>query len=229
MLRTGDLGFLADGLLFVTGRSKDLIIVRGRNHHPHDLEATAGGAHASLRLGGGAAFAIDGEKGEQVVLVHETDADDPATLAAAANAIRAAIVHAHGITLAAVVLIPPRTLPKTTSGKVRRMPCRALFAAGRLPTRFDDRATARRATRDACVDADAIETALREVVAALRDVPPATVSRDDALATLGIDSAEAAEVAATLEAKLGRRVPLAVLMGQPTIAGVAAALLEVPS
>lgn len=220
MLRTGDLGFLADGMLFVTGRSKDLIVVRGRNHHPHDLEDSAGAAHPALRAGGGAAFAVDDGDIERVVLVHEADAQADEIFAAAAGAIRAAVLRDHGLALAAVVLIPPRALPKTTSGKVRRRACRELLAAGTLPVRFEDRGPSRPAATD-------VERVLMEVVAEIRDLPPGSVRPDTALAWLGVDSAEAAEVAVVLEARLGRRVPLATLMAEPTIARVAAALSEV--
>ncbi|MEB2286139.1 MAG: AMP-binding protein [Myxococcales bacterium] len=217
-LRTGDLGFLRDGALFVTGRYKDLIVVRGRNHHPHDLEDAAAAAHPALRPGGGAAFACSGADGEAVVMVHEVEDDDGAAWAAAAAAIRDAVARIHGLTVARVVLIAPRALPKTTSGKVRRNACRAALAAARLPVRYDTAAV---------TGAAAIEACLCELVAEVRGLSRAAVRRDAPLAALGVDSAEAAHVAAQLEARLGRRVPLAVLLEQPTIAAVAAALGEV--
>lgn len=227
-LRTGDLGFVSDGLLFVTGRCKDLIVVRGRNHHPHDLEDTAASAHPAARFGGGAAFAVDGADGERVVLVQESDTDDTATLGAIVDAIRESVRRAHGLALAAVILIPPRTLPKTTSGKVRRHACRELLRAGRLPMLLDGSSIRQPEVRVASEPRD-IETALREIVAGLRDLTPGSIPSDAALATLGVDSAEAAEVAVALEERLGRRVPLTVLMEQPTIAAVAAALCGVGS
>jgi len=227
-LRTGDLGFVHDGVLFVTGRCKDLIVVRGRNHHPHDLEDVAAGAHPALRPGGGAAFACDGADGEAVVVVHEVEADDAATLRAVAAAIREAIARVHGLVVARLVLIAPRTLPKTTSGKVRRSACRAALAAGRLVVRYDTSEHAAPAgERRDTTDVAAIEACLRALVAGVRGLPPEAVHRDAALAALGVDSAEAAHVAAALEARLGRRVPLALLLEQPTIGAVAAALGEV--
>ncbi|MCC6848187.1 MAG: AMP-binding protein [Deltaproteobacteria bacterium] len=232
-LRTGDLGFVHDGVLFVTGRCKDLIVVRGRNHHPHDLEDAAVAAHPALRPGGGAAFACDAADGEAVVVVHEVDAEDAATMQAAAAAIRDAIARRHGLAVARVVLIAPRTLPKTTSGKVRRSACRAALAAGRLAVRHEASDLVTPAAvppappeAGAPVDAAAIEACLRALVAEVRGVPPETVHRDTALAALGVDSAEAAHVAAALEARLGRRVPLAALLEAPTLGAVAAALGE---
>lgn len=133
-LRTGDLGFLRDGELYVTGRLKEVLIIRGRNHYPQDIEATAGTAHPALRQGGGAAFSIDadGSGTEQLCLVHEVERealrriDRPAIL----RAVRAAIANRHDVQLVDLVLIRPGELPKTTSGKTRRRACRELHAAG---------------------------------------------------------------------------------------------------
>ncbi len=72
-LRTGDLGFIYDGELFVTGRSKEILIVRGRNYYPHDIEATVQSCNPALRSGGGAAFEVQGEGGTRIVIVQELD------------------------------------------------------------------------------------------------------------------------------------------------------------
>lgn len=129
-LRTGDLGFLRDGELYVTGRLKEVLIIRGRNHYPQDIEATAGTAHPALRQGGGAAFSIDVDGVEQLCLVHEVERealrriDRPAIL----RAVRAAVASRHDLQLFELVLIRPGELPKTTSGKTRRRACRELHA-----------------------------------------------------------------------------------------------------
>ncbi len=132
-LRTGDLGFMEDDELFITGRLKDLIIIRGRNHYPHDIELTAQWSHPSLRPEGGAAFSIERHDGEQLVVVHEVEArrssfDGEAVIAA----IRQAVAEQHEVQVYAVVLIKPGTLPKTSSGKVQRHRCRSQFLAGEL-------------------------------------------------------------------------------------------------
>jgi acyl-CoA synthetase (AMP-forming)/AMP-acid ligase II len=134
-LRTGDLGFLRDGELFVAGRLKDLVIVNGRKYAPQDLEVACEAAHAALRQDGGAAFGVAGEAGEQVVVVFELRrewlrrAEAWAEIAAAAQA---AVGAAFGLAVAEVVLIRPGTLPRTSSGKVRRAQCRADYLAGAL-------------------------------------------------------------------------------------------------
>ncbi len=133
-LRTGDLGLIVDGELYVVGRHKDMLVLRGRNHYPQDLEQTAAAAHPALRPGGCAAFAVPGPGGERPVVVQEvrgepgTDAD-PADVA---GSIRAAVVRQHDLTLADLVLVRPGTLPKTSSGKIMRAAARRRYLAGDL-------------------------------------------------------------------------------------------------
>jgi acyl-CoA synthetase (AMP-forming)/AMP-acid ligase II/acyl carrier protein len=222
-LRTGDLGFVRDGLLFVTGRSKDLIVIRGRNLYPQDLEHAAARAHPALRGGGGAAFAVDDGRSERLTIVHEIASDDPETCHAAVTAIREAITRAFLVEPHAVTLIPPRALPKTSSGKVRRRACRAMLAAGELAVllRWPDTSSTGEPLRGNAV---AIEAWLLRTIAEIRNLPIGTIDREAALVALGVDSAEAAHVAAELEARLGRRVPLGLVMEQPTIGALASAL-----
>lgn len=125
-LRTGDLGFLQAGELFVTGRCKDLVIVNGRNLFPDDIEAVAVAAHPALRPGCTAAFAIEGDAGEQLVVVQETG---PGDAAAIRQAIRGAIAMAFDVVPHAIELLEPGTIPKTSSGKVQRHACRDDYVA----------------------------------------------------------------------------------------------------
>jgi acyl-CoA synthetase (AMP-forming)/AMP-acid ligase II len=142
-MRTGDLGFVRDGSLFITGRHKDLIIVDGRNHYPHDIELTAEQSHALLKPAASAAFAVEIDGEERVVVVAEADyrlrssagsgsvAED-LELAAAAAALRAAVSEHHDLPLHDVVFVRPGTIPRTTSGKIRRAECRARYLRGEL-------------------------------------------------------------------------------------------------
>jgi acyl-CoA synthetase (AMP-forming)/AMP-acid ligase II len=131
-LRTGDLGFVANGELFVTGRRKDVLIVRGRNLNAEDVEVAVTDAHPLLRPGCAAAFAVLGDGREQVVVVSETRPGEPAELEAAAARVATAIGVAHEIYPDTVVLIAAGTLPKTSSGKVQRSATRSAFVAGEL-------------------------------------------------------------------------------------------------
>jgi acyl-CoA synthetase (AMP-forming)/AMP-acid ligase II len=137
-LRTGDLGFVHDGELFVTGRIKDVMIVRGLKHDPHDVELTVEAADPAIRPGGSAAFTIDTES-EAVGIAAEVeprhaDHDDDLSgrRAQLMDTIRSAVAAAHGIQLAAVVLLAPGVLPKTTSGKIQRYVCREGLRSGTL-------------------------------------------------------------------------------------------------
>lgn len=133
-LRTGDLGFLYQGELFVTGRLKDLIIIRGRNYYPQDIELTVAQAHPSLRLGAGAAFTIERENGARLVIVQEVERQYLRYLnvAEVVEKIREAVLQQHELQIHTVALIKTATLPKTSSGKVQRYACREQFLAQKL-------------------------------------------------------------------------------------------------
>jgi acyl-CoA synthetase (AMP-forming)/AMP-acid ligase II len=135
-LRTGDLGFLDDGgELFITGRLKDVIIIRGANHYPQDVEDTVQSCDPALRRHGGAAFALaDPERDERLVIVQEVERTErnrivPAQLI---GRIREAIVVGHDIVPHEIVLLRPGALPKTTSGKIQRALARRLWLEGGL-------------------------------------------------------------------------------------------------
>ena len=145
-LRTGDLGFLADGELVISGRMKDLIIVRGRKIHPHDLEQTAERCDARLAPNSAAAFAAQAPGAEQVVLCVEVprslarvQTDAAASLDALADRIRSRIYRNHAVAVATVAFVRLGALARTTSGKLMRFRCRRDFCAGSLAIvqRFD--------------------------------------------------------------------------------------------
>jgi acyl-CoA synthetase (AMP-forming)/AMP-acid ligase II len=127
-LRTGDLGTLIDGELYVTGRSKDLIIISGRNHYPQDIEATAIAIHPALAECKAAAFSIDGDEGEALVVVVGLAGNAPESGIpdALLQAMRAAIVRQHSVAAHDIVVCNDR-LPMTSSGKIQRGKCRQLY------------------------------------------------------------------------------------------------------
>jgi acyl-CoA synthetase (AMP-forming)/AMP-acid ligase II len=130
-LRTGDLGFVRDDTLYVTGRIKDLIIVRGQNIYPQDLEATARAAMPGAPEV--AAFAVEGASTEGSALVIEQPRGEIANVQAMLAAVREAILREHGIDVQRVVLTRRRALPKTSSGKLQRSATRAALTYGTLP------------------------------------------------------------------------------------------------
>ncbi|MGA2456238.1 MAG: fatty acyl-AMP ligase [Terriglobales bacterium] len=155
-LRTGDLGFLRDGELFVTGRLKDLIIIGGRNLYPNDIEFTVEQSHAAVRSGCCVAFSVDVTDDERLIVAAEVERryqperhqlngesrDDshassqngrsPADLDAVSRAIRRAVAEEHDVRVHAVVLLKAGSIPKTPSGKVQRRVCEARFRDGTL-------------------------------------------------------------------------------------------------
>lgn len=141
-LRTGDLGFLHADQLYVTGRLKDLIILEGRNHYPQDIELTVEHCHPALRTAASAAFSVDVEGQEVPVVVAELDrefstkvrtSNPEAFSEGVASAVRMAVIQEHGIRLHELVLLRVGSIPRTTSGKVRRRDCRAGYLEGTLP------------------------------------------------------------------------------------------------
>lgn len=136
-LRTGDLGYLIDGELYITGRLKDLIILRGKNHHPHDIEATVAMSHPLLRRNCGAAFSVDVTGQERLVVFQEVKNRTPAEKVFEIQAaIRQALAEDHAIKPYSIVLFKPNTIPKTSSGKIMRAACRSEF----LENSFAERA-----------------------------------------------------------------------------------------
>ncbi len=131
-LRTGDLGFMREGQLYVTGRLDDLIIVRGLNRYPQDIEATARGSHPLLESGYGAAFVADDHGCQRLVLVQEAARNGEKDLTPALDAIRRSVLDEHGLALDAIVLVRSGTILRTSSGKIQRHACRAAFLAGEL-------------------------------------------------------------------------------------------------
>ncbi|HGY55104.1 MAG TPA: SDR family NAD(P)-dependent oxidoreductase, partial [Caldithrix abyssi] len=131
-LRTGDLGFMVDGELFVAGRIKDLIIIRGRNYYPQDIELIVEEAHPELRKGCSAAISIEDETQENLVVIAEVRQSKNLPFDEIAQAIRQSITETFDIQTKSVILIKARTIPKTSSGKIQRHAAKNEYLEGTL-------------------------------------------------------------------------------------------------
>ena len=216
-LRTGDLGFVDGGELFVTGRLKDLIILRGRNVYPQDVERAVEASHPALRAGGAASFAIETEGEERLVVIQEIERGRGKEAGEALAAIARAVAEEVEAQPHEVVLLRAGTLLKTSSGKVQRRACRDAWLRGELDV------VARSGTQPAEVSeatgavGEDVELWLRSQVAALARTGIAAVPPDSSLASAGLDSLGAVELAARAEAALGAVLPLDLLLQGTTL------------
>ena len=160
-LRTGDLGFIQAGELFVTGRLKELIIIRGRNHYPQDIEWTVQASHGALRAGGGAAFSIEINGVERLVMVQEVERSAVRQLPAEEifAAIRRAVSEHHQLKIYAIALLKTGSIPKTSSGKTQRTECRARY--------LDERLEPLEAWCESCVDFQQVQAAAEAMLKTL--------------------------------------------------------------
>ncbi len=132
-LATGDLGVYIDGELYLTGRIKDMILIDGRNHYPHDIETTVSASSPAVRSGYVAAFSVNGDRGEELVIVAERAAGagraEPGPIV---DAVRAAVSRHHQIRVADVRMVAAGVIPRTTSGKLARNACRVEYLSGKF-------------------------------------------------------------------------------------------------
>lgn len=245
-LCTGDLGFLQNGELFIAGRRKDLIIIRGRNHYPQDIERTVEQSHPALRPGCGAAFSVEVAGEERLVVAQEirhqtTDLD----LNEVVQIIRQAVAEEHELQVYGVLLLQARSIPKTSSGKIQRHACRAGFLSDSLdvvakstldvdvppaeapPTQPEESFIRKALT---VVDEPAMRHSLltlylQEQAARALRLAPSQVDTEQPLSTLGLDSLMAIEIAHKVEASLGVPLPMADLLQGPSISELASQIL----
>jgi 7-keto-8-aminopelargonate synthetase-like enzyme/acyl carrier protein len=215
--------------LYITGRIDDLIIVRGLNHHPQDIEATARASHPRLEAGLGAAFAFEEHGVQRLVLVHEVVRDGSVDLPMVIDALRTAVLEEHGLALDGVVLIRCGTIARTSSGKIQRRATCAAFRGGELNYLAHYRAPSWLAT--ALLASPAIPpanyTALAAVcqhALAMSGTGLADVTPETPIATLGLDSLQHVELVAALDKSFGRHLPDTVYSHATTLGDLAAAV-----
>lgn len=225
-LRTGDLGYRADGQIHIVGRLKEMIIIRGLNFYPDDLDATLRRADPRLATARIATFAA--EIGGQEELAIAVELPDDTGLA---TAIRRAVTAAHGIRIGALIHLAPGTIPVTTTGKVQRSRCAQLVAngvwacpeiaaaaSGTDEPDFDHAVFADKSPEQRRVEALAV---LRRLVAKLTGAPIDAVVEDRALVAFGLDSISSVKLALDLEDRFGMVVPVARLQDDMTLGALA--------
>ncbi len=226
-LRTGDYGFLHEGILYLTGRLKETMIFWGRNVYPQDLEQTVAGCHESLRLNGGAAFAVERQGQEQLIVVQEVIRPGKLDLPALAAQVRQAVMAEHRVPLAGLVFLRVGGLPKTSSGKIQRGEAKRKYLAQELDAlaewTFDTGSAAveplstnlRRAEQPP--DESVIQTWLRQRIAQAISVPPEQIAADEPLSHYVLDSITLVAIARDLELWLGRSIAPTILFDSPTL------------
>lgn len=215
-LRTGDLGFLEDGELYITGRVKDLILIRGRNLYPQDIERATESSHPAFRMTGTAAFTVEVEGEERLVVVQELEFRAKPNLSEAIAAIRQTVAEEFEVQVYGVVLIKPGTIPKTSSGKIQRRACRDRFLnnelqvvsqsiaassfAGKLEKNWNRESLLNLAPEQRQIQ---LITDLTNRVSTLLNVSPAEIDPEQPLSRFGLDSLMAFDLKNQLELEWG--------------------------
>lgn len=220
-LRTGDLGFLKDGELFVTGRQSDLIIVHGRNIHPQDVEDTALAVSSEVRPKGAVACAVEHAGREHVLLLVECRKQLPSGEIEQLQAdLRRAVAEEHEIDLLDVILLRGGVLPRTSSGKLQRLETRRMFLAGEFAS------SQMKATEAATPAAsEQVESVMRELTSLWADVLNLShVPADAHFLHLGGDSLTGTQLLSRVRTTWGVDLPISALFADPSLRGMARTL-----
>lgn len=246
-LRTGDMGFFHNDLIYISGRIKEMFIINGANYYPQDIEATIQAAHPALQSNAGAVFAVEDEHGNQQLVAFQEIARAHALNFNAdeiVQAITEAVVQTHELSLSAVLLISPGRVPKTTSGKIQRSLCRKLFLEnapeGVLHTwsarevrakKAEDRQQQPSARPKMDLSnhpmAAQIQGYMRREIAKAIGVPDEQVDLDTSFASLGLSSIQGIQLAEKLSKLANREIPASVLYDYHTINALTAHLLGI--
>ncbi len=238
-LRTGDLGFLHQRQLYIAGRLKDVVIIRGMNHYPQDIELTAFESDPAFMPNGAAAFAVEENGQEQLVVVLEVRRThlrsfDPQALA---RAIQQAVVLQHELQVHSIIFIKPGQLPKTSSGKVQRQTCKQRFLAGEIDPigrvdKFSDvmpdalQGFDRQAWQSLphSEQGNVIADYLAGVFEVYAQLPAGSIQRDVAFIGYGLDSLALTQIAASIADELDIQLQVQHLFECENIAALAASL-----
>jgi acyl carrier protein len=230
--------------LYVTGRLKDLIIVRGRNHYPQDIERTVEQSHAALRPNSGAAFSIEVDGEEQLVVVHEVQrtAIRNLNVNSVVEAISEAVSDEHELQIHGITLVRTGSIPKTTSGKIQRRACREGYLNGTLEAvgtwcRVADTKTSEKPSdrSGSGMYAEipplprtpkAIEAWLAARVADRLRLSTDEIDVEKRLARYGLDSIAAVQLTELLQEQMGQPLPVTLALEYPTIRLLAQHLSE---
>jgi amino acid adenylation domain-containing protein/FkbH-like protein len=225
-LRTADLGFIKGGELFVTGRLKDLIIIRGRNHYPQDIELTVAQTLSNARPNCCAAFSVEAAGEERLVLVQEVERhcrDYDAVI----ESIRRAVADEHEVEAYAIALLKPASIPKTSSGKIQRHACRRSFLEGTLnPVRQWQQPVThpvRRSTstKGAAQDLESLKAWLAAELALSLGIAPTEIDAVTPVIRYGLDSLKSVDLLYKIESAFDTAVPLARLLEGASVAEIA--------
>ena len=229
-LRTGDLGFLKDGELYVTGRLKDMIIIDGTNHYPQDIELTVERANNLLRPSSGAVFSVEVENKERLVVVHEARAKKNVDWQTVITDIISAVSENHNIQTYAVVLIQPKTIFKTSSGKIQRRATKKAYLKGELEIIAEWKLGDKKVespVKDTKVetpkqepvskDVNEIRNWLVEKLAKTLTINKNSLDTDEPFTNFGIDSTKAVKFVGDLENQFNVDLPSTLLWEYPTI------------
>ncbi len=232
-LRTGDLGFLRKGQLYITGRLKDLIIIRGRNYYPQDIERTASLSDPALVASGCAVFSVDQDGLAGLVVVQEVKRQALKRLdgAALCERIRAAVAAQEGLTLTDILLVKPMVLPRTSSGKIQRHQCLNQFINDETygivyhHTNNPTQAVQRQAGEET-LSVNEVANWLREQIARRTQKQPHEIDLERPFEEFGLDSAVLVELSALLSERMNIDLPPELLFEHTTLHAVQAALLN---
>ncbi|MCC6568086.1 MAG: acyltransferase domain-containing protein, partial [Anaerolineales bacterium] len=238
-MRSGDLGFLQNGELFITGRLKDLIIIHGSNHYPQDIELTVEASHSALQSSSGAAFSVNENGKEQLVIVQEvTRAGRQADVNEVASAIRQAVAEKHDLQVFAIALVKPMSIPKTSSGKIQRRATKTAFLESELDVvgewrgkpakeQMGKRASeqmgkgAKEQEGGVSVPSATIQSWLMNRIASMLEMDASAIDPRQPFTYYGLGSVQAVSLIGDLETFLNRKLAPTLAWDYPTIESLA--------